>query len=54
MTLGRVVELRKPQAAGSQSIKMRCLDLTAITAEIGKAHVVDMNAQQVRATGLCL
>ena len=43
-----VVELREPDAAGRQGIEIGRLDLPAVTAKIGEAHVVAENHDDVR------
>jgi hypothetical protein len=35
-----VIELRAAQAAGGQAIEVGCLDFAAIAADIGEAHVI--------------
>ena len=48
---GTVVELREPDAFRRQPIQVRRLNLAAVAAEIGKAHVVGQDDDDVRAVG---
>ena len=48
---GGVVELRIAQAVGRQAIQVGRLDLAAVTADIGKSHVVVEDDQDVGAVG---
>ena len=39
-TAGRVVKLRETEPAGSERVEVRRLNLAAVTADVGEAHVV--------------
>ena len=45
-----VVELREPQAVRGQAVQIRRLDLAAVAAEVGVAHVIRENNDDVRYT----
>ena len=46
-----VVELRIAQAVGRQTVQIGCLDFAAVTADIGKSHVIVEDDQDVGAVG---
>ena len=48
MALRRVVELRHAQAIRRETIQHGCLDLTAITPEIGKSKIIDHDQKEIR------
>ena len=48
---GRVVELREPQAALCQRVQIRRVDLAAVATDVGKAHVIGKNVNNVRRSG---
>ena len=47
VTLRGVVELREPQTVFSQLVEIGGLDLPAVTTDIGIAHVVDHDENEV-------
>jgi hypothetical protein len=46
---GGVVKLGEPQSIGCQFIQVRGMDFTSIAADIGKAHVVSHNNDDIGA-----
>ena len=47
VAFGGVVELREPQTVFSQLVEIGGLDLPAVTTDIGIAHVVDHDENEV-------
>ena len=47
LALGGVVKLREAQAIGRQTVQIRRRDLAAVTAEVGVAHVIGEDEQDV-------
>ena len=47
-------ELRKPQSASGESIQIGGLDLTAVTSQIGKPHIIVQDEQNVWSLGTVL
>jgi hypothetical protein len=45
---GGIVELRKAQAVGSQAVKMRSINFSAVATDIRVAHIVGHDKQDVR------
>lgn len=44
---GSVVNLSEAQAVGSEAVDVRCIDFATETADIGKAHIVGKNDDDV-------
>lgn len=49
---GAIVKLRKANALVPQAVDMRSVNLAAITAKIGKSHIVCQDDQKIRAPSL--
>ena len=47
-TAARVIELGEAQAAGGEFVKIGRGDFTAITAEVGKTHIINQDNYDVR------
>ena len=52
LALGGVVKLREAQPAGRELVQIRRRDLTAITAQVGKAQVIRKNEDDVWFSGI--
>jgi len=48
VALRRVVKLREAHAIRREPIEVWCVDLAAVAAEIGEAHVIHHDQQEVR------